>query len=580
MISINGIKKPGLFLPLLILLLLALIGSCQKKQVQLGQETMGEFAPPDAFLDGEQHPFYGSENKWDRRFFTEHIKNYYKRRGQRQMLDLVEGRIGDTEEYCRELLKADPDDVESLYNLTVALAHQGKVDEAMETLKSSIAKGFPFQRFLAGPRDVLEPLTDTDAFQSYAARFDFRVLHGPMSGRVTDHGASFWVRTVDAVEVQVRASTDRSMRNAILSDAERTSAVDDYTAIVSIDNLDADKQYFYEVLVNGKVENQLGPLSFRTYPKAGEGGVIKIGFGGGAGYVPDHEHMWSVIKSHQPQAFLFMGDNVYINVPDHPNGVHYYTYYRRQSRQEFRDLVSSTASYAIWDDHDAATDDVWLGPYKDKPSWKLPLLEVFRQNWINPFYGSEEWPACWFNFSVGDVEVFMLDGRFYRTNPFTENPTMLGPAQKAWFLDALQKSTAVFKVIASPVPWSYEAKTGAKDTWNGFHRERDEIFDFLAENKIEGVFLLSADRHRSDAWEIDRENAYSLYEFSSSRLTNQHFHPVMPTSLFGYNDKPSFGLLTFNMDADDPTVTYEIVNIDNEKLYSLTLNRSDLQDRP
>jgi len=263
-------------------------------------------------------------------------------------------------------------------------------------------------------------------------------------------------------------------------------------------------------------------------------------------------------------------------MPEMPNGVHYYTYYRRQSRPEFRSMISSTSIYAIWDDHDAATDDVWLGPHKDKPVWKLPLLNVFKQNWNNPAYGDSEWPGVWFDFSISDVDFFMLDGRFYRTNPFDTNPTMLGSVQKAWLLERVKQSTATFKVLVSPVPWAFSTKGGARDTWNGFKEERNEIFNFLAEHKIDGVFLLSADRHRSDAWCIERTNGYPLYEFESSRLTNQHVHDIMPDAMFGYNEKQSFGLLTFNTTQPDPTVTYQIINIDNEIIHSLTIKKSEI----
>ena len=96
------------------------------------------------------------------------------------------------------------------------------------------------------------------------------------------------------------------------------------------------------------------------------------------------------------------------------------------------------------------------------------------------------------------------------------------------------------------------------------------------ENKIDGAFLLSADRHRSDAWRIDRNNGYPLYEFESSRLTNQHFHEVMPGSLFGYNEKQSFGFLTFDTNRSDPTVTYQIINIENKLIQTFTINKSEI----
>jgi alkaline phosphatase D len=550
-----------------------LVTACTK------DEEIGEFAPDDAYVEGSEHPYYGSENAWDRRFFYDQIGFEYKRRGQRQMLDIVEERPGEAIRYCRELLAADADDLESWYNLAVALCRIGEVDSALQTMHIALSKGLPLERFLAGPRDLLKPLTESAGFRETAKRANIQLLHGPMLGSLTARSAKFWVRTVDEAPVQVVASLSDGLFRPIRSTVAKTDATRDYTAIVEIENLLPSTQYYYDVVIDGKSTLKPDFPSFRTYPAENGGGQFKVAFGGGAGYYPPNERIWDVIQSKKPNAFFGLGDNVYINMPEKPNGVHYYTYYRRQSRPEFRKMVASTAIYAIWDDHDAATDDVWLGPYREKPQWKLPLLELFAQNWINPSYGGGEWPGCWFSFNIGDVDFFMLDGRFYRTNPYGENPTMLGPAQKTWLLDQLKRSEGTFKVIASPVPWSLATKGAARDTWNGFKAERKEIFDFLAEHKIDGVFLLSADRHRSDAWKIERGNGYPLYEFESSRLTNQHVHDVMPQALFGYNEKQSFGLLTFDTTKADPTVTYQIVSIDDETVYNLTIAKSEISHR-
>jgi len=106
---------------ILFFLLPILILGC-KTETELGKEEMGEFAPPDAYEEGSKHPYYGSENEWNRRFFYDHIKGYYKRRGQRQMLDIVEGRFQDAVDYCQKLLENDPGDLESMFNLAVAQA--------------------------------------------------------------------------------------------------------------------------------------------------------------------------------------------------------------------------------------------------------------------------------------------------------------------------------------------------------------------------------------------------------------------------------------------------------------------------
>ena len=564
--QIRKLSYLGLFFFVLVLIV------CQKQDV----EITGEFAPPDAYVEGSPHPYYGSENPWDRRFFYDQIGFEYKRRGQRQMLDLVEVRPVETVRYCNELLSEDPNDQESLFNLAVAQASLGELDNAMQTVKKAVAAGLPFSRFLAGPRDILKPLTESKKFKSYALNFSVELLHGPMLGNVTAESATFWVRTLHEVPVQVVVSPTETFTAPMKSNTGETKAENDFTVVVNIAGLQPHTKYYYNILLNNQPVYHSDFPTVQTYPTGKTTSKIQVAFGGGAGYYLPNERVWKVLSEYQLNGLLLLGDNVYINMPEMPNGVHYYTYSRRQSQPDFRKLVASTPVYAIWDDHDCATDDVWMGPYREKPVWKIPLFEVFRENWNNPRYGDTEWPGCWFSFSIGEVDFFMLDGRFYRTNPYDENPTMLGPVQKKWLLNQLKASQATFKVIASPVPWSLATKGEARDTWNGFKRERQEIFDFLAENLIDGVILLSADRHRSDAWRIERNNGYPLFEFESSRLTNQHVHELMPGALFGYNEKQSFGLLTFDTIAEDPTVTYQIISIDNEIIHTLELNKSKI----
>ncbi len=400
-----------------------------------------------------------------------------------------------------------------------------------------------------------------------------------MLGRVTDNNASFWVRTANEADVQVKVSENKNFKSGVTSNIVKSKVVDDYTAIVFVDSLEPDKQYFYELYVNGKQDPEKKVYSFKTFPVAKKPAQFTIAFGGDAGYVYYHEKIWNVIKGHHPLAFLWLGDNEYINMPTFPNAMHYYTYYRRQSRPEFRNLVSSTSNYAIWDDHDAGTNDIWFGPYKDKPVWKMSQLDHFKKNWIDPFYGTKEWPATYFNFIIGDVEFFMTDGRFYRTNPYDDNPTMLGPNQKAWLLDAVKKSKATFKVLVSGVPWAFDAKKDSRDTWNGFREERKEIFDFLANNKISGVVLISGDRHRTDIRKIERPNGYTLYDWQNCQLTNVHTAPLEGGSIFEYNAKNIFGIVKFDTRATDPKVTFEPMSIDNEKLYSQVLSLSELSNK-
>ncbi len=585
-----------------------------------GGENYGEFGPPDAFEGDSPHPFYGAENEWSRRMFDERSADlYYKRRGQQQLLEILDGNPTRAIELADARLATDPADAESLFIKTVALTQLGRIAAAEQAMHAALDVGVPVGRFLAGPRDLLAPLAGTEGFALHAASPNNAIVHGPMLGAVTDTGASVWVRTAEATRFQVVATADGERHTA----SGATAADRDYTGTAVLNGLSPDTTYSYQVVV---AENQRPPRSqppgddprtppsrpagrstsrrqsqsptytLRTSPRTGNPGTFTIAFGGCAGYTPANERMWDTIAAHAPQALLLLGDNVYVDLPEQPGPFHDYTYYRRQSRPEFRRLVSSTPVYAIWDDHDAAVDDIWLGPYVDRPAWKQPMVEHFRRNWNNPAHpsdvpgplharvsrpasGSASYPGVWFRFSLGDVEFFLLDGRTYRTNPFAPDRTMLGPVQKAWLLDGLRTSNATFKVIASPVAWADGAKPGSRDTWSGFPEEREEIFRFIESNGVSGVVFLSSDRHRSEAWAIERESGYAFRDLLSGQLTNVHTHPIEPGALFSYNDKDSFGLLTFETEGQDPRVTYRIFSIDDELVETLVIPHADLAVR-
>ncbi|MEO2048386.1 MAG: alkaline phosphatase D family protein [Pirellulales bacterium] len=542
----------------------------------------GQFAPQDAYRDGSPLAYYGSENEWSRRQFSQDKADKdYKRRGQRQLLAILDGDPRRAIELSKSRLAADPNDLESLFTQTIAWCQLDNLNHAMVTMQQALDAGLPCERFLAGPRESLRPLLATKAFQDIVARQSIRLIHGPMLGCITDTSAKVWVRTVgeEPVTVKVFAGNSQGLPTdpVVQSAVSTPRAEEDFTAIVELTGLKPEQTYRYDVLIGGKsvLKDELPQL--KMGPSKGTPTKVKIAFGGGAGFNPHLERMWDTIANYEPDALFLLGDNVYIDLPEEPKGLHRYTYHRRQSRPEFRRLVGSTAVYAIWDDHDCAIDDVWMGPHIDQPSWKQPMLAVFKENWINPSYGNQQAPGCWFEKSIGNIDFFFLDTRNYRTNPFGQNPTMLGPEQKAWFLNAIKSSQAEFKVLISSVPWAAAAKPGSRDTWDGFQAEREEIFSTLEENKIDGVLLLSADRHRSDAWKIKRTGGYALYDMMSSKLTNAHTHECFPDALFCYNDGCSFGLLTIDTTKDDATAKFEVVDIEGQVVHSLPLCKSQLR---
>ena len=474
---------------------------------------------------------------------------------------------GDFKKVEKELAKADEDDPETHFVRMMLALKQDDTASAVKWARAAFDAGLPLARLVAGPRDLLAPLYQADAYKTWAAEYGGpALLHGPMVGSVTDSSASFWVRTSQAAKVQVKVG-DR------VSEKVDAGSASDFTAIAKVDGLDPATPYEYQVLIDGRPADV---ARFVTFPKTGKPARFSVAFGGGAGYVPEWERMWDTIRGFEPSALLMLGDNVYIDQPQHLLCQHY-CYYRRQARPEWRRLVASTATYAIYDDHDFGTNDCVPGPEIESPPWKRIVWNVFRQNWVNPSYGGgESQPGCWCDFHIGDVHFILVDGRYYRDR---KGGSMLGPVQKAWLLETLKKSKGTFKILASPVPWTEGIKPGSKDPWDGFPEEREEIFSFIESNGIEGVFLISADRHRTDLRTTERPDGYDLFEFESSRLTNRHTHGVVKTPglIWGYNKTCSFALMRFDTLADSPSVTFECVSIDGEVIHRHTLQASELK---
>jgi hypothetical protein len=124
-----------------IALVLLFVGSVMGFLSQCLSGDEGEYAPPDAFVGGSSRPYYGSLNPWNRCFFGDIDKKgrlqprggdlrLYGRRGQRQMLDILEGRVDDAVKYCEELLASDPTvkfeivsiDNETINSITIPLS--------------------------------------------------------------------------------------------------------------------------------------------------------------------------------------------------------------------------------------------------------------------------------------------------------------------------------------------------------------------------------------------------------------------------------------------------------------------------
>ncbi len=448
---------------------------------------------------------------------------------------------------------------------------EGETDPVMKDLdpyliEALYGKDVEGQTGRFGAEGGMADLLTEPAFVELIEKHDLTLFNGPMLGDIQPTSASFWVRTAGTVSIQITVGEQ-------ISETLQTEAATDFTAVLKVEGLQPFTEYTYSVRVNGETI-QRDAFRFRTAPERGQKVEFHVTFGSGSRYVPTNEHAWKTMADQRPLAYLGLGDNVYIDV-QHRRGAQRLFYYRRCLSPAYRELINSVGMYAVWDDHDMAMNDSQGGAGLDAP-WKLPNWKVFRENWNNPhFGGGESMPGTWHAFSLGDVDVFMTDGRFYREK---KDQTMLGPDQKKWLLESLAAAKGKFKVIASGTMWADGADKDGKDSWAGSwaRDERDEIFDLINDRKIDGVILISGDRHRSDIWKIERPNGYPLYEFVSAKVTNQHTHKTFPNAVWSYNKGNFWGQLNFDLRPDDPVMTFKCVDSSGEVVKEFPLTLSEL----
>ena len=420
------------------------------------------------------------------------------------------------------------------------------------------------------------------------------VVAGPMVGDTGTIQSNIWLQTDQSGRVQIRywpENQSNQMRSSkvYVTDAERF-----ITTVVPLTGLKTGHKYFYQVLLNDKVQAFPYPLSFSTAPigaaniqrlpeiKALIGScyfindpvmkLFNVEYGSGL-------DIFASMAKKEADLMLWMGDNVYFAPFDLSNLYNMnqrYKVYRQAP--ELQPLLAKMPHYATWDDHD-------FGPNNsDKNFWRRnESFKLFKAYWPNPRYGLLAAPGTFFNKVWGDLEFFVTDNRFYREANDHPNPMkrdFFGPEQLSWLKSSLKASKATFKlvVIASPVLNRYYSESFAKATG-----EYQNLMTFLEQEKIEGVVFLSGDRHHSDLTRLDRPGAYPLYNYVSSPLTSHPSESLpkleetdsyrVPGSLI---TKRNFGYLRVTGPQGQRTLHLEAYDTQGKKIWLHQINQEEL----
>jgi len=314
---------------------------------------------------------------------------------------------------------------------------------------------------------------------------------GYLAGDVTENAAVVWVRAEPGSNVALHYGLEPGLSDFAVIGPLPVDPEADYSARFHLQKLSAATLCYYRAAVVGKAP---GPIArFVTAPGADDDRRVVFCFSGDTRQSYKPFTVMDAVRAQRPDFFLHLGDTIYADRNGTATTLTEFWAKYRNNRDDAatQALHSETSVYVTWDDHEVADD--YLPGHALAPVGHKAFLDYWpiRRDPQEPkkIYRSFRWGKA--------LELFILDVRQYRDRSLR---TMLGNAQKAWLLNGIAKSSAIFKFIATPVTMD----GGGSDRWDGYPKERAEILRFINGRKIPGVIFLSADLHYAAITRIRR----------------------------------------------------------------------------
>ncbi len=316
--------------------------------------------------------------------------------------------------------------------------------------------------------------------------------------------------------------------------------------------------------------------------------------------------IWDAINATSPDAFLFLGDNIYGDTEDLTELEAKYA--KLAEKPGFAHLRAHTPIMATWDDHDFGENDA---------GGEFPMKEPFRQAFLRFWQEPKESPrwqrdgvytSAVFGPEGRRVQIILLDLRYNRTpiarntafpddtvyarwarrearagrvvpGPYARDPnpaaSMLGEAQWQWLNEQLAQPADV-RIIGSSL--QVLADFPGWEAWVNYPRDQARLIDAIRRTKAAGLVFLSGDTHYGELTALDANTPYPLYDLTSSGLTEEWHVPVPNALRVGEaHHKANFGLV--DIDWSKREITLELRDVKGETLLRQAIALEALRDQ-
>ncbi|CAH0516723.1 unnamed protein product [Peronospora belbahrii] len=254
--------------------------------------------------------------------------------------------------------------------------------------------------------------------------------------------------------------------------------------------------------------------------------------------------MWSTIAAHEPELWIWMGDNIYADMKElgeprsflipprkmfveAPREELVRRYNKLMANEDYKAFVNRTPIIGIWDDHDYGINDGGK-LYSNREESQQVFLDFIGEPVDSP---RRKQKGIYTSYTIGfdekTVKFILVDNRYHRDSYGTKNGTLLGETQWKWLENELMTSTAAFNVIVSGVQILPGDRYPVAECWGRFPSERERLLKLVLASKAKGVILLSGDVHFSEINQVVCSNGVNkITEITSSGLTHSwmEFH--------------------------------------------------------
>lgn len=427
-----------------------------------------------------------------------------------------------------------------------------------------------------------------------------QLVSGPWAGNIELRNATIWAElgaTVKTVAVQYSPVNKLSASKLIIY---KGALGNDFNPVkIDLNWLEPNTVYKYALIIDGKPVATSFETKFTTkelwqYRKPAPDFSFLAGSCAyfnepvydrpGKPYGSDSSIFETMAKT-AASFHIWMGDNWYTREVDYSSvwGLNYRAS-RDRSHKILQPFMAAMPQYAIWDDHDYGPNDAGKSFHLKEES-----RNIFKKYSLNPSYG-EEGKGIYTMFSFSDVDFFLTDDRYFRSEPDiadsingkpSTQKTYLGQMQMEWLKNALLNSKATFKII---VTGGQVLNTLNKyEGMNHYSYEYNQLLEFLVEHKTAGVLFFTGDRHHSEVIKMDRRGLHPLYDITISPYTagvskvrdEEERSPYrMPNTLV---EAQNFGKVSVSGKRNERKLTVSFIGLKGDKLGEWSVSEKELQ---